>query len=156
VHFNVSVTSRDLQTSRLSLVSAGEANASVSVSAIGVSCPSLPGYGSPSGVQLNNHAYSRYKHSLTFHIRRYVVSNETCAPIANPPNSAQLGAPPTIPPSYIRVCAVLWECGKGQTDRHTDRCNTHRHTKCNKLSVKYVQLMARLVNVEYNCHAARC
>jgi len=57
VHFNVSVTSRDLQTSRLGLVSkfkrlvsAGEANVSVSsqsreanlsVSAIDVSCPSL-------------------------------------------------------------------------------------------------------------------
>ena len=33
VHFNVSVSSRDLQTSRLGLVS---------VSAIDVSCPSLP------------------------------------------------------------------------------------------------------------------
>jgi len=30
MHFNVSVTSRDLQTSRLGLVSAGEANVSVS------------------------------------------------------------------------------------------------------------------------------
>jgi len=29
---------------------------------------------------------------------------------------------PTIPPSYIRVRAVVWECGEGQTDRetHTD------------------------------------
>ena len=35
VHFNVSVTSRDLQTSRLGLVS---------VSAIDVSCPSLLGF----------------------------------------------------------------------------------------------------------------
>jgi len=23
---------------------------------------------------------------------------------------------PTIPPSYIRVPAVVWECGEGQTD----------------------------------------
>jgi len=29
-----------------------------------------------------------YKYSLTFRVRRYVVSNETRAPIANPPNSA--------------------------------------------------------------------
>jgi len=43
-----------------------------------------------------------------------------CAPTANSPNSAQLGAPPTIPPSYIRVCAVVRECGEGQTDRQTD------------------------------------
>jgi len=25
-----------------------------------------------------------------------------------------------MPPSYIRVCAVVWACGRGQTDRHTD------------------------------------
>jgi len=25
-------------------------------------------------------------------------------------------APPTIPPSYIRVRAAVWECGEGQTD----------------------------------------
>jgi len=42
-------------------------------------------------------------------------SNETRAPIANPPNSAQLPFP-----SYIRVRAVVWECGEGQSDRHTD------------------------------------
>jgi len=31
------------------------------------------------------------------------------------------GAPPTIPQSYIRVHAVVWECGEGQkTDRQTD------------------------------------
>jgi len=48
-------------------------------------------------------------------------SNETRAPIANPPSSTQLGAPPTIRPSYIRVCAVVWECGEEQTDRHTYR-----------------------------------
>ena len=29
-------------------------------------------------------------------------------------------ARPTIPPSYISVRAVVWECGEGQTDRHTD------------------------------------
>jgi len=26
----------------------------------------------------------------------------------------------TILPSYIQVRAVVWECGEGQTDRHTD------------------------------------
>ena len=34
-------------------------------------------------------------------------SNETHALIANPPNNAQLGATPTIPPSYIRVPAIV-------------------------------------------------
>jgi len=47
-------------------------------------------------------------------------SNETHAPIANPPNSAQLRGTPYHPPSYIRVRAVVWECGEGQRDRHTD------------------------------------
>ena len=27
-------------------------------------------------------------------------------------------APTTIPPRYIRVPAVVWECGEGQTDTH--------------------------------------
>ena len=36
-----------------------------------------------------------------------VVSNATRAPIANPPNSAQLGAYPTTLPSYIRVRAIV-------------------------------------------------
>jgi len=45
-------------------------------------------------------------------------SNETRAPTANPPNSAQLEDIPTIPPSYIRVPAVVWPCGEGQS--HTD------------------------------------
>ena len=57
-------------------------------------------------------------YSLTFRIRRVGChSNETRAPIANPPNNAQLGAPPTIPQSYIRVRAVVQKCGEGQTDR---------------------------------------
>jgi len=46
-------------------------------------------------------------------------TNETSAPIANPPNSAQLEDTPTTPSSYIWVHAVLWECGEGQTDRQT-------------------------------------
>jgi len=43
-------------------------------------------------------------------------SNETRALIANLPNSAQLEGTPTIPPTYIRVRAVVWECSEGQTD----------------------------------------
>jgi len=51
-------------------------------------------------------------------------SNEIRAPIANPPNHAQLEGTPTILPSYIRVCAVVWECGERQTDT-TDGCGRH-------------------------------
>jgi len=45
-------------------------------------------------------------------------SNETSAPIADPPNSAQLQGTPYHLPKLIRVHAVVWECSEGQT--HTD------------------------------------
>jgi len=71
-------------------------------------------------------------------------SNATRAPIANPPNSAQLGAASTTPPSYIRVRAVVWAYGHGQTHRQIDTCRQTRvttihfassttHSKCNEL-----------------------
>ena len=31
------------------------------------------------------------------------------------------GASPTTPPSYIRVRAIMWACGRGQTHRHISR-----------------------------------
>jgi len=43
------------------------------------------------------------------------------APIANSPNSTQLWASLTIPPSYIRVSAIVWPCGCGQTATQTHR-----------------------------------
>ena len=63
-------------------------------------------------------------------------SNETSAPIANPPNSAQLGGTPYHSPSYIRVHAVVWASGCGQTDTQTSVNNIHSassttHVKCN-------------------------
>jgi len=65
--------------------------------------------------RIYNQTYSEYKHSLTC-----CHSNEIRAQIANPPNNTQLeGTRPTIPPSYIQVRAVVWQCGEGQTDRHT-------------------------------------
>jgi len=54
-------------------------------------------------------------------------SNATRAPIANPPNSAQLGGSLFYAPSYIRVRAVVWAYGRAQTDRQTHR-HTHTHT----------------------------
>jgi len=49
-------------------------------------------------------------------------SNETRAPIANPPNNAQLESTIyTNPNLYIRVPAVVWEMRRGWTDRQTDR-----------------------------------
>jgi len=48
---------------------------------------------------------------------------------------AQLRAPPTVPQSYIRVRAVVWECGEGQTDTQTRVTTIHfasstTHAKC--------------------------
>jgi len=98
---------------------------------------------------IQHRAYSEYEHSLTFRVRRYVV-NETRAPIANPPNSAQLEGTPYHSPSYIRVRAVVWACGERQAHRQTDRqthtqtrlTNIHfasstTHAKCNKWSKKF-------------------
>ena len=45
--------------------------------------------------------------------------NDTCAPTAYLPKTAQLEGTPCHSPSYIRVCAVVWECSEGKTDRHT-------------------------------------
>ena len=61
-------------------------------------------------------------------------SNATCALIANPPNSAQLGGiryhSPKLHPG------PCWTCGRGQTDRHTRVTTMHftsstTHAKCN-------------------------
>ena len=76
----------------------------------------------------NNQTRREYKHSLTFRVRRCCHSNETRAPIANPPN--------TIPLTYMRVRAVVWQCGGGQTDTQTTVTNIHfasatPYAKCN-------------------------
>jgi len=64
-------------------------------------------------------------------------SNETCA----------LEGTPTILSSYIRVRAVVWECGEGQTDRHTDAqmavatiyfASAMPHAKCNYVNTQVI------------------
>jgi len=74
----------------------------------------------------HNQAQSEYKHSLTSRVRRYVVT--ATKPVHRMQirlNSAQLQGTPIISPSYIRVRVVVWECGEGQTDRHTDGCDQY-------------------------------
>jgi len=69
-----------------------------------------------SGIDKLNQAWREYKHSLTFRVRRYVViATQPVHRLQIHPNRA----PPTIPPTYIWVRTVVWECGEGQTDRHT-------------------------------------
>jgi len=65
-------------------------------------------------------------------------SNDTLAPIANPPNSAQLGAVSTTHPSYIQVRAVMFAAADRHTHRHTQTrmitihfASSTTHAKCN-------------------------
>jgi len=78
-------------------------------------------------------------------------SNATRAPIANPPNSAQLGASPTTPPSYMRVRAIVQACGREQTLTQTD---THTHTQTHRRAwPQYISRRLRLtrnVNIGLN------
>jgi len=52
-----------------------------------------------------------------------VIATKPVHPFANPPYSAQLEGTAYHSPCYIRVRAVVWEYGYGQTDRQT-----HKHT----------------------------
>ena len=54
------------------------------------------------------------------------------APISNPPITAQLGGIPyhTTSPSYIWVRAIMWACGRGQTDRQTHRRAWPQYISC--------------------------
>ena len=63
-----------------------------------------------------NWAQHRTKH--TFRVWRCCHSNETLALIANPPNTAQLEGISYYFPKLYRVCAVVSECGEGQTHTH--------------------------------------
>ena len=86
----------------------------LSSSAFNVSC-----------VNSTNQAYSEYKHSLTFRVRRYVViaTKPVRAPIANPPIRAQLdGTPYHSPKLHPGPCSsVGMRRGTNrQTDAHTD------------------------------------
>jgi len=50
-------------------------------------------------------------------------------------------APPTIPPSYIWVRAVVWECIKGQIDTHTQMAmTTIRFVSTTRVKCKNVHL----------------
>ena len=73
-----------------------------------------------------------------FVLRLCCHSNETRTPIANSPNSAQLEGTPTIPPTYVRVRAVVWECSEGQTHTQTHATNIHfalatSYARCNNM-----------------------
>jgi len=65
---------------------------------------------------------SNHKHSLTFHVRSYAVTaTKPIHRLQIHQTAHNYRARPIIPPTYIRVRAVVWECGEGQRDIHTDR-----------------------------------
>jgi len=64
-------------------------------------------------------SYRRMDASLLLGFALCCHSNATGAPIANPPNSAQLGGSLYHAPSYIWVHAVVWAYGCGQTHTQT-------------------------------------
>jgi len=84
----------------------------------------------------SNEAYNKYKHSLTFRVRHYVVIAmkpmhrlQMCRIVHNYRASLPF-------PSYIQVHAVVWECGEGQTDTHSSQRDQYTfrsttHAICN-------------------------
>jgi len=84
-------------------------------------------------------------------------SNETHAPIANLPNSAQSEGTPYYPRTYIRDRAVVWECGEGQTgsrDQYTFRLTPH--AKCKEANAAPVYHARRRSSGELNQQGDRC
>ena len=70
----------------------------------------------------NNQAEIEYKHSLAFRVRRYVViATKPVHRLQIRPIMHNYKEPPTIPPTYTRVRAVVWECGERQTDTQPHR-----------------------------------
>jgi len=62
------------------------------------------------------------EHSLAFRVRAVLSQQrDPCTDFKSVQQYTTIGAVPTIRPSYIRVRAVVWSCGHGQTHRHTDR-----------------------------------
>jgi len=67
-----------------------------------------------------NQAWSEYKHLLAFPVQCcVVVATKSVHRLQIRPIVHDWRAPPTIPPSYVRVHAVVWEWGRRQTDTQT-------------------------------------
>jgi len=99
--------------------------------------PSPAGY-RPALARTHRRAFALCRHiagwtCITIGFALCCHSNATRAPIANPPNSAQLGSFPTTPPSYIRVRANsvgIRPRTDTQTDRHTQTNARDHDTFC--------------------------
>ena len=80
------------------------------------------------------HRASTSMYSLTFHVRVMLPEQRNRAPIANPPNSAQLGGIPCHSPKlHLGSCnsVGMWP----RTDRQTQ---THTHTQTRTTKIHFV------------------
>jgi len=75
------------------------------------------------------------------HSRYIVTAMKPMHQLQIHPTVHHKGAPPTIPPHYIVVCAVVWECDEGQTDRqtHTRTSMTNIHFASSTTHTKHKQ-----------------
>jgi len=65
------------------------------------------------------YAFAKYK-AISLHACMLSQQRNPCTDCKSAQYCTTRWHPHTIPPSYIQVRAVMWECGEGQTDRHTD------------------------------------
>jgi len=87
-----------------------------------------------------------------------LCSNETHAPIANPPNKAQLEDTRYHSLSYIWVRTVVWECGDGQTDTQTAVTTMHfvSATFTRNVTITYYQKALTRGRTDLFCNILSC
>jgi len=74
-------------------------------------CGMCAACGGPGGLPLGSAA----------HFHSVAIATQPVHRLQIRPTVHNYGASPTTPPSYIRVRAIVWACGRGQTDRQTYR-----------------------------------
>jgi len=66
------------------------------------------------------------------------------------------GASPTTPPSYIRVRAIVWACGRGQIHRHADRHADARDHNIFLVVYDSRELQLSITEKKYSCLFLDC
>ena len=83
---------------------------------------------------------NEYKHSLTFRVRAMLSWQRKPCTDCKSAQQCTRRSTPTIPPSYIRDRAVVWECGEGQADTqtHIQTAVTTIHFASSTTHAKYI------------------
>jgi len=103
---------------------------------------------------------TRHRASTSAHWCYVVIATNPMHRLQINPTVHNNKGPPTIPPTYIQVRAVVWEWSEGHTDTQAAVTNIHfashmPHTKCKKNKIlkvepkKYQKLNLR--NTKFNC-----